>query len=217
MMSSVGAAPSDVNGRCRAVVTRPTASLTRVSSRVSATKAAIRRAVVEILEVDGAAGVTFQQVAEVSGVGRATVYRHYETVTDLLEDALLHTGIPELPISHDQPIRERILEALRLLTAELTAPAAAAVVLTVLDQARQPSRSRELRDAYVASIVEQLTSALDEAVAAGELLPGAEPTEVFDLLMGPVVARCFLDGGIPDDGFLGTVVDHALLPWLAVE
>ena len=204
MMSSVGAAPA----------TRPTASVTGVSSRVSATKAAIRRAVVEILEVDGSAGVTFQQVAEVSGVGRATVYRHYETVTDLLEDALLHAGIPELPIADDQPIRDRILAALRLLTGELTAPAAAAVVLTVLDQARQPTRSRELRDAYVASIVEQLTKALDDAVSAGELHPGADPTDIFDLLLGPVVARCFIDGRVPDDEFLGTIVDHALGPWI---
>ena len=55
--------------------------------RVERTRAAIREALVSLVEEEGMAGLTHQRVAERAHLGRATIYRHLPTPEDLVHEA----------------------------------------------------------------------------------------------------------------------------------
>jgi AcrR family transcriptional regulator len=56
--------------------------------RVARTRDAVVAAVRDLVQAAGIEAVTHQRVAEVAGVGRASVYRHWPDRTHLLLDAL---------------------------------------------------------------------------------------------------------------------------------
>ena len=62
--------------------------------RVTRTRDAVREAVRSLVQRAGFEAVSHQQVAEEAGVGRATVYRHWPSRTDLLLEALADTDEP---------------------------------------------------------------------------------------------------------------------------
>ena len=74
----------------------------------------------ELLSENGPTAVTHLRVAEVSGVARATVYRHWPDRADILVDLLrggadLHLASPQEGI----PLPDRVAELLRNLAASL--------------------------------------------------------------------------------------------------
>ena len=57
-------------------------------ARVQRTRAAVRDALLSLVEEDGLGAVTHHRVAERAGLGRATVYRHFPTVESLVHEAI---------------------------------------------------------------------------------------------------------------------------------
>lgn len=178
--------------------------------RAARSRVAIRAATRELLAAGGAGSVTHQRVAEAAGVGRATVYRHFPTVTDLVEDAFLAEGIPPLEVDVTGSAQEILRAAMDELVGELLDPGSLAVITTVLDQARVPGSARQLRDDYVGSLLEQLTALLSRISP-----PSANPShltteQIFDLLVGPVLAQVLLRGARPSAEELDVIVAAAL-------
>jgi AcrR family transcriptional regulator len=61
---------------------------TRPDPRITATRRRVLAAVSSLLESGGPGEVTHSSVARAAGVGRATVYRHWPRIDDLLADAI---------------------------------------------------------------------------------------------------------------------------------
>lgn len=77
----------------------------RLDPRVDRTRRSVMEAVAMLVVDEGAGSVTHQRVAEVSGVGRATLYRHWPTPADLLYEALQEAEQPLLR-QRDEPLIE---------------------------------------------------------------------------------------------------------------
>ena len=64
--------------------------MTTDSGRSARSREHILVAVAALLQEQGASAITFQNVAEAAGVGRATMYRHWTDPAALMRDALGH-------------------------------------------------------------------------------------------------------------------------------
>ena len=169
-------------------------------------------AVAALLQEQGASAITFQNVAEAAGVGRATMYRHWTDPAALMRDALGHISIPFLD-GPARPIHVWLRDDLKRIDDELAEPLARSLLLTVLSEAQHDPGMREIRDRLAARAVRRLSSAFTRAVTAGEL--STRPDDVsamFDRLVGPVVASRILRGRATSAVRIAHLVDDALAP-----
>lgn len=174
----------------------------------------ILEAVVRLIDEEGAAAVTHQRVAQVAGVGRATVYRHWPEPVDLLLAALERTEFRFMEPSPGTFV-ERVELGLHRAAEQLNAPGIIGMASTILERAQWDPQTQALRDRLVAAMQRNLRIAVEEAVASGELR-AEPPIDVwFDQLLGPVWGRQLLRGAPITGDLVEHVVDTVVRPWLA--
>ncbi|MFG1927624.1 TetR/AcrR family transcriptional regulator [Cryptosporangium sp. NPDC048952] len=163
----------------------------------------------ELLLRHGPAAVTHQRVAEQAGVGRATVYRHWPRVEDLL---LATMSGSDLPYFRDPqpPIRPWLFGELRRLADEMAQPEVAAVTLTLMHGALWDADIAQQRDASVANINERIGAALALARASGEAVVAVNDADAATLLIGPLVYRTAMQAGTVPDEVISRALDSVL-------
>lgn len=160
--------------------------------RVVRTQERVHAAVIRVLVTEGLAALTPQRVAEVSGVGRATVYRHWAGRDALLRDALAHARFPQAEHVGDlqadafavlDSLRQGLVEGpLRIVVATLLAtsphdPAARAVLDDLMEQGHRALHGVFLREGIGAERAERLVDRLGGVVFYRALLRGHDLTE----------------------------------------
>ena len=174
----------------------------------------ILEAVVRLIDEEGAASVTHQRVAQVAGVGRATVYRHWPEPVDLLLAALEQTELRFLEPAPGTFV-ERVEIGLRRAAEQLNAPGLIGLAATILERAQWDPQTRALRERLVAAMQHNVRVAIDDAVAAGELTGAPQADILFDQLLGPLWGRQLLRGAPITEDLIRHVVDTVVRPWLA--
>ena len=102
--------------------------------RVVRNRRAVHRAALELLVLDGVSGLSVDRLAEVSGVSRSTIYRHWSDLPSLIVaafDEAVHDR-PERP----EPTGELVVDLLAYLrdyAARLNDPTYAAVTIAILE------------------------------------------------------------------------------------
>ena len=175
---------------------------------------AILRAVADLVVAEGAVAVTHQRVAEHAGVGRATVYRHWPQLTDLLNDALAHVTLPFLEPAPGALI-ERITADLHRIARDLNTASVTALAGAIFDRAQHDDGTRRLRDRLADANRANLAAAVEQAVATGELRAAPPTDDLFDQLLGPLFARRLIGGKLITDDLVRRVSHDTLTPWLA--
>jgi AcrR family transcriptional regulator len=181
-----------------------------VDPRVARTRDAVVAAVRELVQAAGIEAVTHQRVAEIAGVGRASVYRHWPDRTHLLLDALA-----ELPVDAGEwstsgdlatDLRSELGRLQRILNDSPFVPQLAALV----------SRSEwdpELR-ALKRRLLERGTARLGQALALGiergQLDADLDAAAAVAMLAGPLFYQRLLANVRITDGFLTTLVERLL-------
>jgi len=184
---------------------------THLDPRAARTREAVLRAIADILEEDGPAGITHQRVAERAGVGRATVYRHWPQPADLLLEAVHSADVPFL----EQPggtLRERLRADLRGLSDDLGTPIMASLLATIIEGSRRDPATRAHRDQVIAKLTDNARLAIESAIATGELHTPPEPHDLIAQTIGPLIFRRILADQPADDAFIDRIIDAALTP-----
>jgi AcrR family transcriptional regulator len=184
--------------------------------RITRSRDAILRAVVEIIQAEGPGAVTHQRVADRAGVGRATVYRHWPRPVDLVFEAMQQVDLPFLEPA-DGTLRERLRSDLRRLRDDLAAPIARSVIATIVEGAQRagPYRDRSQRLAKTAVVNTQ--TAIDRAVETGELVGTPDADALVAQLLGAILFRRLIADRPATDDFIDHVVDAALAPWTPAD
>lgn len=103
--------------------------------RVSGNRAAVQKAALQVLSSDGAAGLTVDRLAEVSGVSRSTIYRHWPNIRTLVaaafEEIMHASGGPDGDWQQDPSAA--LLEYLRDYARRLNDPTYATVLVTIIE------------------------------------------------------------------------------------
>jgi AcrR family transcriptional regulator len=177
------------------------------------TVAAALKAARELLLSDGWDALTHARVAELSGIGRATVYRNWPDQKGLLHDTLrsmvrqpeTHPGTGELRAD-----LVRCLESFRL---EVRDDRYVKLMSTLINRSEwDPDIAvirRDLATVGAAPLRQVLTDARDRG-----LLPAALNLDsALSLLIGPLMFRRFVSGVVPSKAFVSEVTEAFLAPF----
>ena len=160
----------------------------------------------ELLMREGPAGVTHQRVADQSGVGRATVYRHWPRAEQLLLDAMVGVDLPFFR-NPAVPVRRWLHQQLRHVADEFVMPEVASVTSILVPPASVSPEMAERLDQFVSTVTERISAALALAVDEGELREVADPQDAVALLIGPMHYRASVQSGSISDGLIDRLID----------
>lgn len=177
-----------------------------------AVDAAIGDAVLDLF-VDRGFELTFDEVAGRAGVGRATVFRRFDTKRDMILGAMSRASIERVRVPDTGSLRGDLLALVGDLMAVFGEPRTRAVAGHFLGAAyRDPAFTDLLRinlDRRLGLVDTVLTRGADR----GELSPSPSPertTLLADLLSGLIGIRLATDTPLPGEAETETLVDGLL-------
>lgn len=173
--------------------------------RVKRTRTRALAAAQELLRESGPAAVTYSGVAERSGLGRATLYRHWPSINSLLEDLITQRAAMYGP-QFTGDLNADLRASLRAMHQRLDSRRVE--FLTMLERANRDPAIRVVLDT-----MEQLVPmrrAIELAVANGRLPADFDVSLGISLLLGPLLHREFVSSTPVDDEFIAAVVDSFL-------
>lgn len=167
---------------------------------------AILDAAVALLVEVGYAGFTIDAVAHRAGVGKATIYRRWDTKEQLVLDALtLHKPTADAPDTGD------LRADLHAIFAPFTEPVAQQKAVRLLpalaaEAALDTDSAERLRE-FIADRRRPGYAVLERAVAQGLLPPGTDVELVVDLIMGGMLSRMLFTRSRVDAEIVDQVLD----------
>lgn len=180
-----------------------------VSPRVERTRQRALAAGRAILLSEGWDALTQSRVAEVAGIGRATVYRHWPERHALLQD-ICTAEVDRVRTTPTGDLRRDLCAQLGTLRREFVDGGFDKVVVALTDRAfwepdLVPVKQRLIE--YGTATVRQILAA---AVSRGELPPELDLDEAIGTLAGPVLYRHLFAGGEVSDAAIARSVDDFL-------
>ncbi len=158
-----------------------------LDARVARTREAVLEAGAKLLFTDGWDAVTHLRVADTSGVGRATIYRHWPTVEDLLADVLLDCQAPlETPESTGD-LRADLIAAVRVFVDPLQSSKLGEVLIAAIDRSPSDPRIRAMHDAMTAISRRPVWDVARKAIEHGLLDATLTEGVVAAHTMGPIL------------------------------
>lgn len=178
--------------------------------------AAVRTAAADVLAARGVGGFTVDEVATRSGVAKTTIYRHWDSVHDLLIDTVAARVEPVPTPNHGdlaadlRELYDRFSEVaatsgLRLLMLDLLAAAGRDPDLARAQQAMMGERTRPVR------------TVLELARHRGELPAGIDLDLATDFVQGAAVHRIVIQGGSLDPGEVERIINAVIAGLRALD
>jgi AcrR family transcriptional regulator len=162
----------------------------RLDPRAQRTRAAALDAARVLLATEGRDAVTPSRVAEVSGVGRATVYRHWPEPLALLVEAATPPPAPDVPAPSGD-LAVDLTARLDALRRGLEGAPLAAVFSMLIEQAEHQTELERLQQDLVESGSAPLRALLRDAVRRG-VLPRLDEERAVETLVAPLFYRRFV-------------------------
>jgi AcrR family transcriptional regulator len=172
---------------------------------------AVLEAVDDLLAERGFAGVTIEGIAEAAGVAKQTIYRWWDSKTDILMDALLADAAAHLTPADRGDLGDDLRDYLGRLADFLTRSDPGAVCRALIGQAQHDRAfAAVFRSRFLRAQSDRDRLPLDRAIARGQLPSGTDvPTDV-DQLVGPVYYRVLVTGEPVGRPFTDRLVDSYL-------
>jgi AcrR family transcriptional regulator len=179
--------------------------------RSEAAREAILRAADDLLAEKGFAGVTVEGIAKAAGVAKQTVYRWWNSKTDVLMDAFLEDAATDLEPPDTGRLESDLRAHLRDTARFLTQDDAGAVFRALVGQAQHDSELADsFRARYLADQQVRDQKPFVRAIARGELPPDTDVAALAEWLVGRLHYRVIVTGEPVDDSFIDAVVEGAL-------
>jgi len=167
-------------------------------------RAAVHRAVEELLSERGPAATTIPAVAERAGVHATTIYRRWGSAAELLSAVAVSRLTGDLVVPDSGTLRGDLTQWLRDVITDLSDPDSLLMLRTVLGTTRDGSG----RSACMADRRAQLEAMLDADRTRGNDPPDAE--HLLDTLLGPIYLRALFDDAPLPGERVEALVDSAL-------
>ncbi len=156
--------------------------------RICRTRAAVLQAARNLFDEGGWDAVTHVAVAERSGVGRSTLYRHWPEASLLLRD-MITEDINVAPYSSTGILRTDLIGELEVLRNRMQDNNCERDMLTILERASVDPSFAELRARLTEVFSAGLLTTVREAIEDGRLRPGTDAVNARDQLVGPLMFR----------------------------
>ncbi|MEM8705408.1 MAG: TetR/AcrR family transcriptional regulator [Actinomycetota bacterium] len=178
-------------------------------ARVTRTHQLVGDAVRVLLVAEGWDAVTHQRVAEHTGLGRNTVYRHFPDRTALLShggnfaDAVHHA-----PVTGD--VRVDLEAELRSFRRELFDGVVGTIIAAIVERADRDPEVLPIRDQLVEAGARQTAHLVQEGQRQGLIAANRDVADVVAALCGPLLYARLCQGRPPSDAEIARIVDGQL-------
>ncbi len=169
---------------------------------------AILDATLSLLAEVGFSALTVEGVATRAGVGKATIYRRWSSKLPLVVEAF--GQLPGLEDADTGSLRGDLTTMLKAYLQLFNSTPLAAVLPSLAGERAHSSELWEIFDPVMRVRRQPLTSALERAVARGELPEDLDLELASDLIVGPIAVRLFFRGAKLHPKIVGPIVDIAL-------
>jgi AcrR family transcriptional regulator len=180
-----------------------------VDPRVERSRRVILEATLDELGEIGYGAMTIESVARRAGVGKATIYRHWQGKLDLLRDALETLKRP-IPPPTGGSARERIVALLEALIDTLGESRWSKCMPALIEAAARDETVQQFHHQFVAARRKIMVGLVEEGIAAGELAADLDPVLVAELLAGPIFYRRLMTGDACSRPLARQIVDLVL-------
>jgi len=184
----------------------------KMDARVARSHAAVMQAATDLLVEGGPSALTVDAVVAKSGVAKSTVYRHWATRDDLVNDVFHHCAPPlDLP-DDDEPFESALRHIARSLVDMLGDPSWKRLMPALMLLRSEIEPMAELEDEMKQQQMSALASVLRRGVEEGRLRPEVsdDPQMSATLLVGPFLMAALADTVPLDHAFADRAVDHFL-------
>ncbi|MGH3344334.1 MAG: TetR/AcrR family transcriptional regulator [Carbonactinosporaceae bacterium] len=175
----------------------------------------IRQAAVDLLLAGGYDRMTVDEVAELAGVGKATVYRRYPSKGAMATDAMQRLFDVEIPVPDTGSLRTDLEQVYGDAVAFASSPVGAAFIRLAAAEACRDERIAALYGDLVRRRLELSRPVFDRAVARGEIDPGADWSMIMESLPAVLMLRAITrrsQPGLPDVPGLVAATLRAVAP-----
>ena len=148
------------------------------------------KAALELLAEQGFAATTVQAIADRSGVHASAIYRRWPSRIELIEEAVF-PGFDPMTVQPTGDLRRDLRRFVRAYVATFGSPAARAAFPGVLAHYQNTGRARSAEEWLHVSTRPQFQDILC-AAPAGSVDPAVDPDDVFDMLLGAILARTLI-------------------------
>jgi AcrR family transcriptional regulator len=156
----------------------------RPGGRTARVREQVLDATVALVAGHGVAGLRYEDVAELAGVHKTSVYRNWPDRDALISEALVRLAQDEAPLADTGDLREDLVGFLVALAASLSTPTGRALVTALQTAGDRPGVGHTVRT-YLEQRVAVVERRVESAVAQGEL-PPIDAYFFAELLSGPV-------------------------------
>ncbi len=180
-----------------------------VDPRVERSRRVILEAVLEELGEVGYGAFTIEGVAGRAGVGKSTIYRHWDGKLELVEDAF-QTLKAQATFPEGGALRDRVVGYLDQVARLVAASTYSTCMPALIDAAERDPKVRAFHNRFSAERRAVLVDALRAGVEAGELPDDTNPELLADALVGPIVLRRLMTSEPCDPDLVPQLVDQIL-------
>ena len=182
-----------------------------VDARILRTKGAVLDAGAKLLFTEGWNAVTHLRVAAEAGVGRATLYRHWPTVEDLLTDVLVDCQAPLEAPAPTGDLRADLIAALTVLVEPLQASKLPEIIVAAIDRAPTDPRIQAMHQSMTSICRAPVWAVASEAIELGFLDSSLTEETVAAHIIGPVLYQYLFDGRTLSKDDLERITESFLL------
>lgn len=161
---------------------------TRPDPRITATRSRVLAAVSTLLESGGPSEVTHSSVARAAKVGRATVYRHWPRIDDLLADAI-ETRLGVTPPGTTGNALTDLRSMLLAIVAGVFSDDSAVFFTTLLVQGGDTPQMDALRREIIERRMGAIRDLVERGAIDGSIDPTLDPDRAISYLAGPIMHR----------------------------
>ena len=156
--------------------------------RIGRSRRIILQAVLDELGAVGYGALTIEAVAARAGVGKSTIYRHWDGKLALVEDAF-RTLKASVQLLESGSLHDRVVDLLTQVAALIEASTYSSCMPALIEAAERDPQVRAFHVRFSTERRAVLVDLLADAVAEGELPPDADPALLADALVGSIVLR----------------------------
>lgn len=170
---------------------------------------AILSATLALLSEVGVAGLSMDLLAHRAGVGKATIYRRWDSKEALILDTLRMMSAP-LPVPDEGSVRDDLLAYMGSLGEYFTSGRGSDALPHLIEASCYDEQLRASLDTYLRDRQSTTRLILHRGIDRGELPADVDVDLVTDLLLAPFFYRHLLTGSGTDRSFTQRLVDFAL-------
>ena len=155
----------------------------------------------------GPSAVTYSALSEASGVGRATLYRHWPTIDNLWSE-MMEMAARQFLTELDGDLRANLTKALDRMVEHIARDMGRSEMAVMIQRAQWDPETRELVQRFNAN--SPVRQALRLGIESGELPASIDESEAAAFLSGPLIVTVLLGAEPVDDALIQRTIDRFL-------